>query len=72
MRSCDHINIHIHQTLGGTDDAHHHGDYMYTPIVKEQFYNVLLSNISIAGTMLPLECSEVSGDHIVMVTWLLW
>ena len=48
------------QVLGGVDRNDYYGDIYYTPIVKQQYYNVLFSNISVDGVMIPLECSEVS------------
>ena len=55
--------------LGGTNNTR---NYIYTQIVKEQFYTVLLNKITVARTMLSLECAEVSNHLIVIVTWLLW
>lgn len=49
------------QILGGVDRNNYYGNITYTSIVKKQFYNVLLSNISVGGVMLPVECSEVSN-----------
>lgn len=47
------------QVLGGVQKNNYHGDIVYTPIVQSQYYNVLFSNISVNGVMIPLECSQV-------------
>lgn len=54
------IFVLIIQVIGGVDSSHYYGNIYYTSIVKEQYYNVLFSNISVGGVMIPMECSEVS------------
>ena len=60
--SCD-LSYYIFciQVLGGVDTDDYYGDIYYTPIVKQQYYNILFSNISVNGIMIPLECSQVSN-----------
>lgn len=55
------------QIVGGVDSNHYYGNIYYTPIVKEQYYNVLFSNISVGDMMIPMECSEVSELPIVLL-----
>lgn len=48
------------QVLGGISEDLYTGRIFYTPIVREMYYEVVISDISVAGTSLSMDCKEVS------------
>ena len=53
------------KVLGGIDRGDYSGNIWYTPMTKS--FSILLTNMSVDGIMIPLECSEVSKTLIVAV-----
>src|SRR5690606_2287429 len=52
-------------TLGGTG-GHYSGSLLYTPIVKELYYNVYLADIDVFGSSIGVSASSLNkGDVIV-------
>ena len=53
--------VTLTQTLGGINTTHHQPDKQihYTKIVKERFFNILLTDISVGDRKLNISCKEV-------------
>ena len=48
------------QVLGGVSEELYKGEIFYSPIVKEMYYEVVISDIAVDGDSLELDCKEVS------------
>lgn len=52
------------QVLGGLNHSLYHGTIMFTDIVEQRFYNVLVSNVTIGNISISLDCQEVTMTTI--------
>ena len=52
------------QVLGGLNHSLYHGTIMFTDIVEQRFYNVLVSNVTIGNISVSLDCQEVTMTTI--------
>lgn len=48
------------QVLGGVSEDLYRGEIFYSPIIKEMYYEVVVSDIAVGGNSLELDCKEVS------------
>ena len=58
------ISILCTQVLGGIDETLYNGPIFYTSLVQQKFYNVLVTNITVGGTVISLDCGEVRSAYI--------
>ncbi len=68
-RDLDSVSIHyiniiyfaVVQVLGGINKTYYHEQrgIHYTSIVKEEFYNVLITNLTVGDNVIDLNCREV-------------
>lgn len=52
--------------MGGEDSALYEEPLLYTPVVKEWYYEVLLTDIQINGESLPLSCASLNTDKTIV------
>lgn len=56
--------------LGGTSgpdgESFHKGDIVYTPLVQEKYYNVLVTAIGVNGTSLDLDCETINSPRSII------
>jgi hypothetical protein len=51
--------IYVLQILGGIDDSLYTGDIHYVPIYKEWYYEVVITDVSVNGISVNMDCKEV-------------
>lgn len=51
--------VFLRKVFGGYHKLLYTGSIFYTPIVKEDYYSVLIVNISIGGIQVNLDCTQV-------------
>ncbi|KAG7379024.1 hypothetical protein PHYPSEUDO_009156 [Phytophthora pseudosyringae] len=56
--------------LGGTEgpsgESYHKGEIVYTPLVQEKYYNVLVTDIGVAGESLGLDCETINSPRAII------
>ncbi|KAK7105348.1 beta-secretase 1-like [Littorina saxatilis] len=52
--------------LGGLSGEPYKNDVFYSPIVKEMYYEVVISDIAVAGSSLNLDCKEYNFDKTIV------
>eukprot|EP00644_Phytophthora_capsici_P017460 jgi/Phyca11/554999/estExt2_Genewise1Plus.C_PHYCAscaffold_670052 len=56
--------------LGGTEgpsgQSYHKGDIIYTPLVQEKYYNVIVTDIGVNGESLNLDCETINSPRSII------
>ncbi|GMF34295.1 unnamed protein product [Phytophthora fragariaefolia] len=56
--------------LGGTHgpngESFHKGDIIYTPLVQEKYYNVIVTDIGVNGESLGLDCETINSPRAII------
>ncbi|KAL3669474.1 hypothetical protein V7S43_005866 [Phytophthora oleae] len=56
--------------LGGTEgpsgESYHKGDIVYTPLVQEKYYNVIVTDIGVNGESLGLDCETINSPRSII------
>ncbi|KAK1930362.1 Beta-secretase [Phytophthora citrophthora] len=56
--------------LGGTEgpngESYHKGDIIYTPLVQEKYYNVIITDIGVNGESLNLDCETINSPRSII------
>ncbi|GMF20540.1 unnamed protein product [Phytophthora lilii] len=56
--------------LGGTEgssgESFHKGDIVYSPLVHEKYYNVIVTDIGVNGTSLGLDCETINSPRAII------
>jgi hypothetical protein len=54
--------------IGGIDgpkgEKYYSGDILYSPLVQEKWYNVIVTDISVGGASLEIECSRINSPRV--------
>ncbi|KAL4093249.1 hypothetical protein PRIC1_010683 [Phytophthora ramorum] len=56
--------------LGGTEgpsgERYHKGDIVYTPLVQDKYYNVIVTDIGVDGESLGLDCETINSPRAII------
>lgn len=56
--------------LGGTEgpngESYHKGDIVYTPLVQEKYFNVIITDIGVNGESLGLDCESINSPRSIV------
>ncbi|XP_076438522.1 beta-secretase 1-like [Babylonia areolata] len=52
--------------LGGLDEGLYQGQVYYSPIIREMYYEVVLTDVAVAGTSLHMDCKEYNFDKTIV------
>ncbi|CAH0478643.1 unnamed protein product [Peronospora belbahrii] len=56
--------------LGGMEgpngETYHKGGIVYTPLVQEEYYNVIVTNIGVNGKSLELDCKSINSPRAII------
>ncbi|POM76767.1 Pepsin-like aspartic protease A1, partial [Phytophthora palmivora] len=56
--------------LGGTEgpngESYHKGEIVYTPLVQEKYYNVIVTDIGVNGASLGLDCETINSPRSII------
>ncbi|KAL0587370.1 hypothetical protein ABG067_002987 [Albugo candida] len=66
------INLHAGEVLlGGISSPngtkYHTGEIMYTPLIQERWYNVIVLDIGVNNTSLGIECAQINNPRVRFV-----
>lgn len=57
--------------LGGTEGAdgesYYSGELVYTPLVQEKYYNVIVTDIGVGGESLSLDCQTINSPRVCLL-----